>query len=697
MNFYSKNNFDYFRVFENFYIALAIVMAAFVLTYELYPILFAHHDDLQAYAVAKKGEVFSFTLNLAEYQGRFWFFVMLPLSFLPYEVGSLVVVKIVSFLSMFFSVAALGVCIYRHVNKSSGVLAVLLFFALVQLDMQHNPMVTWAFTHQIAIGLVIFAFERFLQYYITRKTALLLLSSILFFFACVIYESLLPFLLIFILVAASRQNLINGFCVSLSSLINDLRFHLFLILLYLIAFVSWRSVHPSQYLGATIGLQDTIKSLRTIIIYAFGKFPLRDVYLHWNEISSVSIRPLHVIGAFFVSSASCILLRSSPVITNKMMLYSLMVCAMGVVLPVFLLGFTPQYIEMVGNGSTSYMGSYYSFFFFIAFVSLILVWVFHRINAKYLFLLVLVPCLFISTLLTSLNNEFWSKSFALQQQKYIAFDALVSSQYFESIEDGSYIYSPEYLGIHNKIETLGWYASAFSKKQYKFINRVSDLNFMSPVYAMHFDVNSGAMLFGRVNRNLKAEEILVISRRDIGTDGSLVMNVSAGEMNKDDVRSDVVLSIKNGRQAIFRGRDIDIYSSAVLNGFEKSVISNGTFGYSFFLGWSSDEVWQRWAIAQNAKIAILNPGETDVSATVTFVISGLKNQKIKLSINGVTNKTIEINAKEYIPVNIDYNFLPGLSILTIDSDVTPEIPGNGDSRTLSFLVQGLSFASPTNR
>ncbi|MBI5591178.1 MAG: hypothetical protein HY881_11920 [Deltaproteobacteria bacterium] len=112
-------------------------------------------------------------------------------------------------------------------------------------------------------------------------------------------------------------------------------------------------------------------------------------------------------------------------------------------------------------------------------------------------------------------------------------------------------------------------------------------------------------------------------------------------------------------------------------------------------GWSVDEGDHRWAVSSSAEITIFNQSEKPMQANIGFSLSTLKPRNVKIKINGkiLENFLFDLSgtAVQLTPITLS----PGQNSLFIETDVPPEIPGNGDSRKLSFGISNLAMSLTT--
>jgi len=103
-------------------------------------------------------------------------------------------------------------------------------------------------------------------------------------------------------------------------------------------------------------------------------------------------------------------------------------------------------------------------------------------------------------------------------------------------------------------------------------------------------------------------------------------------------------------------------------------------------GWSGDEGSHRWAVSSRSVINIFNQSNNPMPTSISFSLRTLKPRNVKIGINDniLQNFLLELSGAvvQLTPVTLS----PGQNTLFIETDVPPELPGNGDLRKLSFGI-----------
>lgn len=111
----------------------------------------------------------------------------------------------------------------------------------------------------------------------------------------------------------------------------------------------------------------------------------------------------------------------------------------------------------------------------------------------------------------------------------------------------------------------------------------------------------------------------------------------------------------------------------------------------YSIGWSVAEGNHHWSIASHAEISIINNSTVPQLVSVEFLSVTLKPRNIEISINGKHLQKLSLgnngSSKNFKQNSI--MLIPGANTLTIETDIPAELPGNGDSRKLSFGISNL--------
>lgn len=674
------------------FIYFAIIVSAATLFSIIWPVMFAVHDDILFYMVVKSGTICESIINLAKDQGRFWFFVSSPLAYFPFIFDSFVAYKIISYISICFSIFALGFLLYWHVGKKFSMLSVLLFLVFAQIDTQHNLLICYVFPLQIAIGILLISIERLLTYYKRGKKNDLLWSAVLLFVAAVLYESFLLFsILLFIIAVTSnykekKLDIKNAFI--------DLRFHIALMSVYLLVYFLWRAKFPSSYDGVQVKFTSIFDSLRVILTYSMGRFPLIATMANYIIKGNIDVSLLELgffIKGFVASVAIIMIIKKAETIKTKFAICVGFLAILGMLLPVIFHSITPKYVEWVKSGSYGYVPSFYSYFFIVTLLSVIIIILYQRIKYKRTLLLLLFVVIFSGSLLTDLNNKYYANSFEEQFIRYKTFDKAVSSQYFSTIINGSDIFIPDYIGIHYNMAFMNDYARIYTDKKFTFTNEKEELKFDKLTYVLKYDNSSGSMLMGLINSEMKSDEIGIISLTPL--DGkSLILNkntvgfVNVNNNNSKDYEKTAIIPFTSPTDnCIIKSSGMDILNSQVIN---ERIISNEMQSVQVGDGFYNAELWGNetayWC-GKSGQILITNKENTVKDIVLKARMATIDKQGGNLLIKGENYQlSTKINGLEK-EISIKLILQPGTNYYEISCDAT-SLKSINDSRTLVFYI-----------
>lgn len=109
----------------------------------------------------------------------------------------------------------------------------------------------------------------------------------------------------------------------------------------------------------------------------------------------------------------------------------------------------------------------------------------------------------------------------------------------------------------------------------------------------------------------------------------------------------------------------------------------------FTYGWSGDEGDSQWAISNHAEINILNNSAKPILVNLQFSLFTLKPRTVKITMEGGILQSLSLDNRA--AAHQDFQLVklaPGKNVLVIATDVSPAMPGNGDTRKLSFGISG---------
>ncbi len=496
------------------YRALIVLMVAAVaiIFYQItYYCALYIHDDIMNYCFAISGKTQAYAEAVATSQGRIMFYPLTYLAHLPFWANDLLIYKMISYASISFSALALGILVYRHVDKALGFVSVLLFFALAQVSNQHNLFCSYVLTHQVPIGILLLSFERQLEFYKTRRTRTMVVSALLLTLCSMLYEAFILFALLTFLIGVAIH--ISKKDKNVLRLFLDLKFHIVFMAAYLAVYFVWRVLHPSAYDGNVVSLISLSATLQALFTYSFGLSPLRTFlslppgtdYMRFFDI-------IFVVKGLLAAACLALVLRSVERFPLRRLLAICALCLVGMLLPNLLLSVTQRRVEWVlNNGISEYVTTFYSYFFLIIIITCLLGFLYTRIRFKKTFLAVAMAAVVSVSVMTDIANAWYAATQENQLRRMMAVTAAAEEGMFNDIEENSIIYLPDYVGIHLDMNNMSWFSVIYTLHVFTFTNKAEDLKFDVPTYIARFDADSHAFWFARIDADYRTDEITFVA------------------------------------------------------------------------------------------------------------------------------------------------------------------------------------------
>jgi len=711
----NKTKYALISKHENLFLYLGVIFTAFVFFLLIKGIVLATHDDIVNYLSIRNMSISSYlkmSFMTSKNIGRIFQTASIFLCYIAYKPNNIILYKIIFYVYICFSVISLWHLIYNHIDKKISILAVLFFFAFAQIDHQHNLFISYP-GMQIFIGLAILSIERLLAYYKERRISTLLWSSIFLFVSTIMYETFIIYSIILFIISVyytlrDNKNIKKIKCVIYS--LYDLRFHIILMILYLLIYAFGRLSASSSYSGAVVKIDNIKDPLNVLVKYSLGLFPL-NCFLHlpkYNILSYVKhIDLLSITKAIIVVVIFIAVVCKARIIRIKNFCLFCSISVFGMILPNILLSFTPQKINFVKNGGGyGFTTSFYSYFAIIIFLSTVFVFIYQRINFKKTILGILSIGIFFGSIFTDITNKMSADSFSIELNKYKIFDKTVSSEYFKNIENGSVIYAPEFIGIHYNMSALNMVTHIYSPdKIFIFTNNINDLKYDRPTYLLRYYSNSNTIFIAPIdNNNMFSDEMMIISLFSLETKNLILEReqsgiVSIGDYNNFYETNIIPLNNIHDDSVLVHGEKIDVLRSEII---QLNMISNikkynaqNLFDNMLLSGWSFLEPWGVWSNGSTALLGFtvkekenmlinlkfnLYPNPTNFSVSInekqidSYSISGSKELSIKI------DKDLLVEVEGVYPVIIKFN---------IENPAMPE----GDNRMLGIGLTGFYISS----
>jgi len=112
-------------------------------------------------------------------------------------------------------------------------------------------------------------------------------------------------------------------------------------------------------------------------------------------------------------------------------------------------------------------------------------------------------------------------------------------------------------------------------------------------------------------------------------------------------------------------------------------------------GWTvgGDPGDDRWAIAREATIEFWNTHKESTRTSIQFGLTTLKPRRVRITFNSELFDDFHLWPQAYRTIGPkEVTLAPGKNIMQFETDVPPEMPGNGDPQKVTFLMRGLKAA-----
>ncbi len=196
------------------YVAWIIVIILTLIPF--FRIGFTTGDDIEYFLNGRQGwrYLFEETDRLAKEQGRFFFYLTMPLGNIPYLIDNFYFTKIVQYGSLILSYFLFAYFVFKIFKSRNLSLILLLMLATwMQVTFNHHiPITAYPFSFSFAFSLDIIACLLFIRYLETGRYKWVAWSALIFFSTLLFYENNILFLAcwgVYILVRNIRRFSLN--------------------------------------------------------------------------------------------------------------------------------------------------------------------------------------------------------------------------------------------------------------------------------------------------------------------------------------------------------------------------------------------------------------------------------------------------------------------------------------------------------
>ncbi len=498
-------------------VIIATVAACLWLFYEIYPVMFGTRDDIRNYTLVRRGMLFDYAVIYAK-QGRISQLWDYPLLGFPFLLGKVWFYKLVVFASYIFDIWCLWLFTSRVSDKKTASICAMLMVSWSCMSNHHNLLVSYAFCHQIPIGLILLSLYWFDKWLSEKKTYHAILSGLFLLMSCMIYEAFVSSLLLFYLWAFSDESLQSkSFSKAIFTALKKISLQIVVAMGYTIVYFLWRKVYPSSYDGTEFDFSEPIQSLSVLSQYSVGFFPVSELFNYTNAnvfgfrqiLSHIKLPGL--ICCTLVSLAVAV---SLPLIrTDRKKLTRLAVLSLvGMYVPCLIISFSKRHIQWLRKNVTAYVPSFYSYIFLVILIICVGVIIYRlpeKRNTKQALHIVITVAVFAVSLSGAVMNDVWRGVLCENDIRYRNFDNAVSSEEFMSCDENFQIYAPDNPGVHFADTYTEEYMKIYNPSDMKYFCNAQELLPDKDILCMRMPENYHFAVIAETDSQIHANRVVV--------------------------------------------------------------------------------------------------------------------------------------------------------------------------------------------
>jgi hypothetical protein len=234
---------------------------------------FSNGDDIIYYLNAKGGHLLTLGNIYAKDQGRFYFLLTVPIAHLFYLFDNYLVSKSINMILVFLDFILIGFIAKEvFVNKWYGFLCYLLMVAFVSIKGLYNPIVSYPGYFSGSFLLILASIYFVLRFKNTGVKNYKLISVIFYSVGLLFYESYIMYLPLIVLIACTIYSDIK---IPLFKRLRNALPYIFSSFIYCTLYISFRILHPSNYIGARLSSHISFLNCMNVILnFSGGSYPL---------------------------------------------------------------------------------------------------------------------------------------------------------------------------------------------------------------------------------------------------------------------------------------------------------------------------------------------------------------------------------------------------------------------------------------
>ena len=532
---------------------IAFCAAAFWLFYQIYPIIFATHDDMRNYTLVRRGMVFSDSIRAAK-TGRISHLWNHHLLALPFRAGSLPVYKLIQFSALLFDIFAGWKLLRAHADRRLADLAAVLGIAWASISVYHNLLIAYALCHQIPIGFCFLSLYHFGNSLKQKSRKDTLLSCLFLLLALMIYEAFAAMILLLAVWSiCTPQKEETGFFRWLFRSAQRIVPQLLTVGCYCIVYFTWQHIYPPVYDGIAMDLHEPFMSLYSLKTYALSFFPLWELTRIAKEETITAgtflvtlLRPAAWVTAACSAAAFYLLLPRIKMEKEKLRNF-LLLSGIGIFLPCVLTAVSEKYMGWTRRGTDGYLPSFYSYLFLVGFLLAAAFLLFRSAptaNRKRLMRVLLTVCVFFVCLTASAVNGYWRPHFAGLSVRYRNFDR-VMQRILPDCDASWQICAPDNPGIHLDRAFTQDYLKTYNPENVAYIHATSQLDSTKQTVCFRSPEDYVFAVTGNVDEVLHTDEVLVTTV--LSEPVTIMLRLTGGDQYTATVEDGTVLHAPEGK------------------------------------------------------------------------------------------------------------------------------------------------------
>ncbi len=265
---------------HRFFLGLCLLVLAVLALYGTLGVGQTTSDDLVYEHYVITGRLGELTQTMAQGAGRFHHYLHVGLTSLPYFLDSAPLRRAAALLPFLGCIASLAWIAGRmFASEALGFLTALLCLAFFQDNWHHNILTAYPLVFDLGFLCLLWALYCLWRYLDSGRLRLLVLTNLLSFLAYCHFEAFVCYLpvlwgLVLWRGQGTAQAKVRAMLAASAA-----------VPVYLVLYLGYRWLHPSQYGGNALALADPVRILKTVAAYSLGAFPLAGFSLNLDFIN----------------------------------------------------------------------------------------------------------------------------------------------------------------------------------------------------------------------------------------------------------------------------------------------------------------------------------------------------------------------------------------------------------------------------